>query len=142
LNGALVGFVQLNHHLHQRKEDKIAGIPYIQACPPPSPSESSCVGLGLIRGISTASVSTSESTVILHILTPIPPPLIATAQILLKGKMELPIWGMLDLRDMDEVVAGVERGRVSYLQWGRVPEGVVGGDRRRVRRNLMRRGQA
>jgi polynucleotide 5'-hydroxyl-kinase GRC3/NOL9 len=40
LNGTLVGFMQLDHHLHQRKEDKIAGIPYIQARPPPSPSES------------------------------------------------------------------------------------------------------
>jgi polynucleotide 5'-hydroxyl-kinase GRC3/NOL9 len=56
--------------------------------------------------------------------------------------MELPIWGMLDFRDTDEGVAGIERGLVSYLQWGRVPEGVVGCDRRRVRRNLMRRGQA
>jgi polynucleotide 5'-hydroxyl-kinase GRC3/NOL9 len=142
LNGALVGFVQLDHHQHQGKEDKIAGIPYIQARPPPSSSESSCIGLGLIRGISTTSFSTTPSNVILHILTPIPPPLLENARILVKGELELPIWGMLDFQDMAEGVAGVEKGRVPYLKWGRVPEGVVGGDRRRVRRNLMRRGQA
>ena len=28
--------------------------------------------------------------------------------------------------------------QVPYLQWGRVSEGVLGGERRRVRRNLMR----
>ncbi|KAF7775876.1 hypothetical protein Agabi119p4_4269 [Agaricus bisporus var. burnettii] len=142
LNGALVGFIQLDHHQYQGKEDKSAGIPYVQARPPPSASESSCIGLGLIRGTSTTTVTTTSPNMILHILTPVPPPLLANARLLVKGEMELPIWGMLDFRDTGGGVAGVEQGRVPYLQWGRVPEGVVGGDKRRVRRNLMRRGQA
>ena len=34
---------------------------------------------------------------------------------------------------------GAEQGKVPYLQWGK-REG-LGGERRRVRRNLMRKGQ-
>jgi polynucleotide 5'-hydroxyl-kinase GRC3/NOL9 len=50
--------------------------------------------------------------VILHILTPIPPPLLENARILVKGKLELPIWGMLDFQDMDEGVASVVEYRI------------------------------
>lgn len=41
---------------------------------------------------------------------------------------------------MQENVVVDLNGSVPYLQWGR-EEGVIGGERRRVRRNLMRRGQ-
>jgi len=38
-------------------------------------------------------------------------------------------------------VAGVEPENVPYLQWGKGPVGAFGAKKRRVRRNLMRRGQ-
>ena len=77
----------------------------------------------------------------MHVLTPLPPHLLAKCRIVVKGEMELPIWGMLDFRVDGESgsVAGVEKSKVPYLQWGK-GEG-IGGERRRVRRNLMRKGQ-
>ena len=102
-----------------------------------------CVGLTLVRAIAT-----EDSAVYLHIPTSLPHAMLARAQVLVKGQMGLLVWGMLDFRnflggqDADPGdVAGVEREKVPYLRWGRAPEGVLGADRRRVRRNLMRRGR-
>jgi polynucleotide 5'-hydroxyl-kinase GRC3/NOL9 len=76
----------------------------------------------------------------MHILTPVPPHLFSKCRVLVKGEMELPLWGMLDFRsDVEGVIAGVEKAKVPYLQWGK-GEG-LGGEKRRVRRNLMRKGQ-
>ncbi|KAG2363721.1 hypothetical protein BDR07DRAFT_1569219 [Suillus spraguei] len=105
---------------------------YTQARHPPVPSTSTCHGLALIRAISPSSLH-------MHILTPIPPAMLARCRVIVKGELELPIWGMLDLTDANEGVAGTEKGRVPYLQWGK-SEG-LGGERRRVRRNLMRKAQ-
>ncbi|KAF7370581.1 Polynucleotide 5'-hydroxyl-kinase GRC3 [Mycena sanguinolenta] len=73
-------------------------------------------------------------------LRPLPSQLLSKCRVLVKGDMELPLWGMLDFRsDMEGEVAGVEKAKVPYLQWGK-GEG-LGGEKRRVRRNLMRKGQ-
>jgi polynucleotide 5'-hydroxyl-kinase GRC3/NOL9 len=78
----------------------------------------------------------------MHILTPLPSPYLSQVKIVVKGEMELPVWGWLDHRlDAADGVAGVEQGKVPYLQCGKGPDGAVGGVRRRVRRNLMRRSQ-
>lgn len=151
LNGALVGFVRLDRRLSSDLQADNSGLTalYTQCQPPPSPSESSCIGLGLIRGVSFppeyAEDPSSRAT--LHVLTPVPPSMLVGARILVKGEIELPIWGMLDFRHFSNngdtgIIAGVERGKVPYLQWGRSSKGVVGADKRRVRKNLMRRGQA
>jgi len=144
LNGAVVGLVacdpgadETEHELSEETASGPAtgGLPYTPGQAAPRPSSSSCLGLGLIRGISSLS-----SSVYLHILTPLPPSILAHARVLIKGELELPIWGMLDFREGEEGgVAGVERGQVPYLQWGK-GEG-LGSERRRVRRNLMRKGQ-
>ncbi|KAG0702283.1 hypothetical protein DFH29DRAFT_875322 [Suillus ampliporus] len=47
-----------------------------------------------------------------------------------KGRPELPIWGTLDFTDANKGVAGAEKDRVPYLQWGK-GEG-LGGERRRT----------
>jgi len=152
LNGALVGFVRLDRRLpsntDSRTDNPSLTALYNQCQPPPSPSESSCVGLGLIRGVSFPPASKdSNSRATLHILTPVPPAMLADARVLVKGDIELPIWGMLDFRQLCDngdigTIAGVERGKVPYLQWGRSSKGAIGADKRRVRKNLMRRGQA
>ncbi|KAF9442907.1 hypothetical protein P691DRAFT_738484 [Macrolepiota fuliginosa MF-IS2] len=146
LNGALIGFVKLDHHQHPLSSPEGTGdkiLPYIQGQAPPPPSESSCIGLGLVRGVSFVNSSDCSSAV-LHILTPIPLTHLSSARIIVKGEMELPIWGMLDFSSASDAggVAGVEKGNVPYLQWGRASDGAIGAERRRVRRNLMRRGQA
>jgi len=136
LNGAIVGLVQCeNGTLDVDPDVTRHTLPYRQGASPPSAFTSSCCGLALIRSISDSS---SSST--LQIITPLPPDLLFPARVLVKGELELPIWGMLDFQTMDSGdVAGIERDKVPYLRWGK-SEG-VGGDRRRVRRNLMRRSQ-
>ncbi|KAG1838633.1 Pre-mRNA cleavage complex II protein Clp1-domain-containing protein [Suillus subalutaceus] len=135
LNGAIVGLVECEPGTEDPVYLDPSGareLPYAQARHPPAPSTSTCHGLALIRAISPSSSH-------MHILTPVPPAILARCRVIVKGELELPIWGMLDFTDANEGVAGVEKGRVPYLQWGK-SEG-LGGERRRVRRNLMRKAQ-
>lgn len=127
LNGALVGLVSCEPGSLDAPLD---GIPYTQGALPPFTQSSSCYGLALIRSLSPS---------VLHILTPSPPASLHKARVLVKGEMELPIWGLLDFRTDKDEVAGVEKGKVPFLQWGK-REG-LGAEKRRVRRNLMRKGQ-
>lgn len=141
LNGAIVGLVECEQGTLDAEMDEIelggpeAGpvIPYTQGAAPPSPLSSNCHGLALIRGVSSTSTH-------LQILTPVPPLALADARVLVKGELELPVWGMLDFRFEDgQSIAGVDKGSVPYLRWGK--EEGLGAERRRVRRNLMRKGQ-
>ncbi|KAJ6518830.1 hypothetical protein C8R45DRAFT_6650 [Mycena sanguinolenta] len=144
LNGGLVGLVayepgsldeDINMSTASSDADVTQGspIPYIQGSAAPSPSTSMCHGIALIRAISPSSSH-------MQLLTPLPSHLLSKCRVLVKGEMELPIWGMLDFRsDIEGEVAGVEKAKVPYLQWGK-GEG-LGGEKRRVRRNLMRKGQ-
>lgn len=108
---------------------------YDQGALPPSPHTSKCFGLALVRAISPSPSPR------IQLLTPIPPHLLASARVLVMGELQLPVWGMLDYRTLDDGgdIAGYDRGKAPYLRWGK-GEG-AGGERRRVRRNLMRRGQ-
>jgi polynucleotide 5'-hydroxyl-kinase GRC3/NOL9 len=144
LNGALVGLVayepgSLDDDIDMSKSSSdsdaaiVPLIPYTQGSAVPSPSTSVCHGIALIRAISPSSSH-------MHILTPLPQHLLSKCRVLVKGEMELPLWGMLDfLSDIEGEIAGVEKANVPYLQWGK-GEG-LGGEKRRVRRNLMRKGQ-
>jgi len=116
-------------------------LPYVQGAQPPTPTSSTCFGIALVHSLSETESSEAE----MHVLTPVPPAFLKHSRVFVKGEMELPVWGMLDYTaggDDDEWkngVAGVEWGRVPYLQWGK-GEG-AGSQRRRVRRNLMRKAQ-
>ncbi|KAG6861825.1 hypothetical protein C0995_011707 [Termitomyces sp. Mi166 len=136
LNGALIALVSYTPgtiDLDLGSDTSALRIPYTQGLEVPSPASSRCLGLALIR-----SVSPLEPQTQMHVLTPLPPKILSEGRILVKGELELPIWGMLDHREGGEM-AGVENGKVPFLQWGK-GEG-VGGERRRIRRNLMRRAQ-
>ncbi|KAJ7760595.1 hypothetical protein B0H16DRAFT_1884763 [Mycena metata] len=140
LNGALVGLVayepgSLENDIDMTGSSSTAApaLPYSQGSPALSPSTSTCRGIALIRAISPSSPH-------IHLITPLPPHLLSKCRVLVKGELELPLWGMLDFRSESEgEVAGVEKAKVPYLQWGK-GEG-LGGEKRRVRRNLMRKGQ-
>ena len=121
LNVAVVGLVDCEDDQTVMQE---GGLPYVQAAPPPTPTHSTCRGLALIRAV-------SEN--VFHILTPVPSELLGRTRVLVKGEMELPVWGMLDFREEKKEV-------LPYLQWHK-GQG-IGAEKRRVRRNLMRRGQA
>ncbi|EJD00777.1 uncharacterized protein FOMMEDRAFT_110095 [Fomitiporia mediterranea MF3/22] len=153
LNGAIVALVSCqpdvqDDHTHDARESRL---PYTQGAPPSDPSRSNCIGLALIRGVSPSlfdstsqpeNESSSSMNDVLHILTPVPPTLIAAAEArcLVKGEVELPVWGMLDYRELERD-GSLSRGMdgIPYLQWSK--SDAIGAERRRVRRNIMRRGQ-
>jgi len=134
LNGAVVGLVSYEPGTVDIETDNSGEgrIPYTQGLSAPAPVSSRCHGLALIRSMSSTGPQA-------HLLTPLPASYFGKSRILVKGEIELPVWGMLDYRGDGDDVAGVEKGKVPYLQWGK-GEG-AGGERRRVRRNLMRRAQ-
>jgi len=103
---------------------------YTPGSPPPDPSSSNCLGLALVRGVSHDGSK-------LQLLTPVPPETLADARVLLMGELQLPVWGWLDFRSA-EGSAGTSVD-VPFLRWGR--SAGAGSERRRVRRNIMRRGQ-
>ena len=155
LNAAIVGMVRCDPGAIDVENNTdccilSTGINYTRYFAPPSPSSSNCVGIALIRGISPPIRNDPPvpTKTYLHLLTPLPHSHLAGARVLVKGEMELPVWGMLDFRNFDGGkgvsfgdVAGVEHNKVPFLQWGKTPEGAMGADKKRVRRNLMRRGQ-
>ncbi|KAK0455692.1 uncharacterized protein EV420DRAFT_1644472 [Desarmillaria tabescens] len=106
LNGALVGLVSCEPG---SVEVLPGGIPYTQGALPPAPQSSSCYGVALIRSLSPT---------VLHVLTPTPPPSLHKTRVLVKGEMELPIWGFLDFRTDNDEVAGVEKSKVPVLAVG------------------------
>ncbi|KAJ4476197.1 hypothetical protein J3R30DRAFT_413851 [Lentinula aciculospora] len=146
LGGAVVALVKCEPGTLdevQSKEMKTK-IPYFpsSASPAsyPSPSNSFTIGLALLRSVAPGGSH-------LHILTPIPNTILASApaaRVLIKGEMELPMWGMVDFRSLGRKqqssgdVVDCQRD-TPFLQWDK-PVG-VGAEKRRVRRNLMRKGQ-
>ena len=136
LNGALVGLVNcepgsLDEDTSMEAESRI---PYTQGLSAPSPSTSICRGLALVRALSPTSSH-------MHMVTPLPPHVLADGRVLVKGELELPIWGLLDFRNEggEMTTRGVDLQKAPFLRWGK-NEG-MGTERRRIRRNLMRKGQ-
>lgn len=136
LNGAVVALVMSDDEAvttSDRPPEFGGGLDslYKQGTPPPSPFSSNCVGLALIRSLSATRM---------QMITPVPPSLLGRCRILVKGEIEIPVWGMLDFRaENSGGVAGIEKSKVPYLRWGKT-EG-LGGGKRRIRRNLMRKSQ-
>ncbi|PWN49038.1 hypothetical protein IE53DRAFT_318327, partial [Violaceomyces palustris] len=171
LNGSLVSLFCIDHQDEEEEEEGEKGNKdpchvWIRSLTRPRPSVSCSeslgfrsLGLGLVRSIDYASSK-------LHLLTPIPIQDLThqTRLGIMKGGIELPIWASLDFQSIQEALAGqqqgkeqsqqgtstlagVERERVPYLDWpapalvGGQGQAVVGERKRRVRRNLMRKGQ-
>ncbi|KAF5356521.1 hypothetical protein D9757_013522 [Collybiopsis confluens] len=146
LGGALVGLVKcepgtldVDPNSGERNLIKSTKIPYFPSTPSSfgspthqhlSPNTSCAYGLALVRNVAPGGSH-------LHVLTPLPASLLAQCgRVMVKGEMELPIWGMVDHRSM----ARIEREKdIPFLQWDK---GVgLGAEKRRVRRNLMRKNQ-
>lgn len=134
LNCGLVGLVAVEPGEYDTTHPT-GTIPYSQGAAPPSPFTSECVGLGFIRAV-------SHDLHTMHLLSPIPIDMLTRARIMVKGEMEIPIWAMFDYTDVDaeKGLCGVDWAQVPYLQWGASTG--AGASKRRIRRNVMRRGQA
>ena len=97
---------------------------------PPDPASSYCLGLALVRGVSNDGSK-------IQLLTPVPPEILVNARILVMGELQLPVWGWLDFRSAEgRAHPGVD---VPFLRWSR--SAGAGSERRKVRRNIMRRAQ-
>ncbi|CAE6487261.1 unnamed protein product [Rhizoctonia solani] len=101
--------------------------PYTQGALPPSPQSSRCVGLGFVRGASATH---------LHLLSPVPASYLRLCRMLVLGELTMPVWAFLESEE-----SAVEENGLPFLQWGRSIAEDAGGERRRIRRNIMRRGQ-
>lgn len=151
LNASIVGLVVCDQGVVQKINLGSSGLPYTRGFEPPSPLSSKCVGLAAVRAVSSlsrfTSSSASSSPTFFHLLTPVPYPLLSQSRTLVKGELELPTWSLLDFRSFSNNgqdigdIAGVEPESVPYLQWRKTAEGVLGAERRKIRRNIMRRGQ-
>jgi len=128
LNGSVVALLEA---------EPLEGPVYLQGRPYPALEDSHFLGLALIRGIDE-----SDLRLKLHLLTPLPPSQLCRARIIVKnGAMEAPLSAMLDWRTGsigDEGIAGTRRENVPFVEFNGIE--VIGGERRRVRRNLMRKG--
>ncbi|KAI5116887.1 hypothetical protein M0805_009277 [Coniferiporia weirii] len=151
LNGALVALVASQpDYVEALPPLAQQNLPYMQGAEPPDPSSSHCIGLALVRSVSQSLYSPPITPSVtqplsagdaLYIVTPLASEFIAAsaARCLVKGEIELPIWGMLDFREVERDGSRRETDEIPFLQWNKSQ--AAGAERRRVRRNLMRRGQ-
>lgn len=132
LNGTLVAVIE-----DGEQTESLPGhrrFPYDPLAQPPRPVSSRALGLAIVHSVSPASET-------LHLLSPIPTASSGSALTLVKGGgLDIPTALLSDhtasVEDNEEGLAGVEWTEVPYL----TTDG-DGAGRRRVRRNLMRRGQ-
>lgn len=135
LNGTFVALVETvaTPETLSSTDSSPRSFPYDPTSTIPAFSTSRTLGLGLVRSI-------LPSTTSLHLLSPIPPP--SSSISLVKGSLEVPLALMLDHTasesEREQGLRGVEWKEVPFLS---IEEG-EGAGRRRVRRNLMRRGHA
>ncbi|ORY54149.1 hypothetical protein BCR35DRAFT_296765 [Leucosporidium creatinivorum] len=140
LNGSVVALLEEIESINQLEEAMPPSAPSAQAHAfpllylPPPPTSTRSLGLALIRSI-------DPTTQTLHLLTPVHSSHLAASPLtLVKGAIDLPLPLLLDFKagemELNKGVCGTEWKDVPYLT---VEEGEQG--RKKVRRNLMRRGQ-
>lgn len=132
LNCSVVGLIALDDNRPKSLGDHKTRLPFVQGSLPPSPTESRCLGLGIVRAL-------SETRNIFHIISPIPVTSLSLCRVLVKGELTLPLWGMIDGRHEGDDAASIDFRKAPYLQWG--PTTAVGAIKRRIRKNIIRRGQ-
>jgi polynucleotide 5'-hydroxyl-kinase GRC3/NOL9 len=129
LNGSMVALVE-------RVSDSIDPVDrYVTGRVLPSPTETNCIGLGLIRAVS------SDSSVV-QLVTPVASTQVGRVAVIVKGDLELPLCGSLDWKSgmmNDDGLLGVAWEEIPFLSIK--PERGVGMGRRKFRRNIMRKNQ-
>lgn len=129
LNGSMVALLETT--------EPLVGPAYVQGRSYPAFNDSNFLGLALVR-----DAVVSPTALKLHLLSPVPPAQLSKARILVKnGALELPLCGMIDWRSggmSEDGLVGMKWEDVPFLDVAGVE--VAGGERRRFRRNLMRKG--
>lgn len=134
LNGAIVALAEM---LGGYEDQPVV---YEQGRSPPPADSINFLGLAVIRSLSSAN--SVDSGLKLQLLTPLPPSYLSRVRILIKnGALELPLPGMTDWRRggiNEEGMLGKGWEEVPFLDVGG-PD-IIGGERRRFRKNIMRKG--
>jgi polynucleotide 5'-hydroxyl-kinase GRC3/NOL9 len=132
LNGSIVALLEVLDN------SPLIGDVYQQNRPLPPLEETNFLGLAVIRSVLPAEGSTMK----IRLITPLPPAMLGRAKIIVRnGAIELPLCGMLDWQSgpiNEEGLAGIGWSEVPFLDVN--GEIGVGGERRRYRRNVMRKG--
>lgn len=138
LNGNIVALIE-----HPEQDPARESVYNPEHDTPPALDESTYRGLALVRGIQPVPDPQSDEATAyrLHLLTPLPAEVLQRCNVIVRnGAVELPLCGMLDWRYPNAGdLAGVKWEDAPYLDVSGVVG--VGGERRRFRRNLMRKGQ-
>ncbi|CED84194.1 polynucleotide 5-hydroxyl-kinase grc3 [Phaffia rhodozyma] len=120
------------------------GFPYESGQPLPLPSATQYLGLAIIRSVPSPDAHlSSQASKTIHLLTPLPPDILPTARIIMRGDTELPVSAMLNWKDQTAMegadgVAGLRD--LPFLDHRMRPGAdIIGGDRRKIRRNVQRR---
>lgn len=130
LNGSLVALLERTSDPMDTLERYVGGRAL------PSPADTYCVGLGLIRAVSLDNTA-------VQLLTPVPAAMFGRISVIVKGDLELPLCGSLDWKTggmTEEGLLGVPWDEVPFLS--AKPERGVGMGKRKFRRNIMRKNQA
>lgn len=134
LNGAIVALAEM---LGSYEDEPTV---YEQGRSPPPTDLVNILGLAVIRSLSSAN--SVNPGLKLQLLTPLPPSYLSRARILIKsGALELPLPGMIDWRRggiNEEGMLGKGWEEIPFLDVGGLD--VIGGERRRFRKNIMRKG--
>ena len=137
LNGALVALVD------KQSEASLAAdtATYVQGRPLPPLDSVNYLGLAVIRAVVPAETGAISAHKI-HVLAPLPADVLTRCNAIIRnGAMELPTAAMLDWRDTavysEEGLAGVPWADVPFFD---TDTRGVGIEKRKIRRNLMRKG--
>lgn len=144
LNGSIVALIETDADGDAAQGDAER---YIQARPLPAPSQSTCLGLGLVRAISPDQPSCVQ------LLTPLAPEDLSRVRAIAVGEIELPLCASLDWTQSTSVNQpnhqgnGITSEGMMKIPWPDVPfltirpERGAGAGRRKFRRNIMRKNQ-
>ncbi|WWC96250.1 hypothetical protein V866_003117 [Kwoniella sp. B9012] len=137
LNGSIVALIEFINPISMVEdgdEDQV----YSQGRSPPELDSINFLGLGLIRYIQPSPLTLSDGKI--HLLTPLSGEVLGRCKGLIKnGAIELPTPGLLDWSKSNSSTQGEgEEGEIPFFDKSGIE--VVGGERRRWRKNIMRKG--
>ena len=126
LNGAVVGLLRC---------PETPGELYVQGRVMEDRTAVSCLGLGIIRGVRVTSTGMT-----IHLLTPLSPKSLGDVHAIIKnGVIELPTCGLLDWREENQMMIDGKRwDEMPFMETAEIRG--FGIERRRYRRNIMRKG--
>ena len=129
LNGSLVALIEA-------PEEDLSSV-YVPGTRPPV-DDSSLLGLALVRAVRYRE----DEKLQLQIVTPLPPAVLARARAIVRnGALELPTPLLLDFRQRPSAGEGIPGTRWDDMPFFDAADSrSVGGERRRFRRNLQRKG--